>query len=116
MKPSESKFDETAAMEMLREIREINMARGCGVEEKRYRAEHEDYRAVLDELEIRRMLRKEQGKYWISLNGISRLDDIVSKELYDRFEKIFSILREQYKENLDASLLVTLQLEGQVLQ
>ena len=107
MKPSESKFDETAAMEMLREIREINMARGCGVEAKRYRAEHEDYRAVLDELEIRRMLRKEQGKYWVSLNGISRLDDIVSKELFDRFEKIFSILREQYKANLDASLLVT---------
>lgn len=106
MKSSESRFDEAAALEILREIREINMARGCGVEVKRYRAGHEDYRAALDELETRKLLRREQDTYWVSLNGISLLGDTISTELFDRFEKLFSILREQYKANLDASLLV----------
>lgn len=106
MKPTGLRFDEAAAREILREIRESNMARGCGVEAKRYRAGHEDYRAVLDELETRKLLRREQDKYWVSLNGISLLDDIVSRELFERFEKLFSILREQYKANLDAGLLV----------
>ncbi len=106
MKPAGLRFDEAAAREILREIREINMARGCGVEAKRYRAGHEDYRAVLDELETRKLLRRDQDKYWVSLNGISLLDDTVSNELFDRFEKLFSILREQYKANLDAGLLV----------
>lgn len=93
-------------MEVLREIRDINMAKGYGVEAKRYRAEHEDCRAVLNELETRNLLRREQDKYWVSLNGIWLLDDPVSKELFDRFEKLFSILRKQYKSNLDASILV----------
>lgn len=107
MKSSGSQFDEAAALEILQEIREINMARGCGVDARRYRAQKEDYRAVLDTLETRKLLRREHDKYWVSLIGLSLLGDDVTKELFDRFEKVFSILREQYKKNLDVSVMVS---------
>lgn len=101
--PSNQKAKDLA---VLRELHDMNLSIGSGVDAKRYRAQHEDYRDVLDDLVKRGLVRKEQDKYWVSMVGLSLIGDDVSRELFDRFEKLFSVLRAQYKKNLDASVKV----------
>lgn len=98
--------DKATELEVLREIRLANIVMGTGVDARRYRAQREDCRHVLDDLVSRRLLRKEQEKYWVSIVGLSFLGDDVSRELFTRFERVFSVLREQYKKDLDASVKV----------
>jgi diguanylate cyclase (GGDEF)-like protein len=103
LEPSNYSAKDLAA---LRELHEVNLLIGSGVDAKRYCAQHEDCRDVLDDLVRRRLVRSELGKYWVSMIGLSLIGDDVSRELFDRFEKLLSIMRAQYKKNLDADLKV----------
>ncbi len=107
MNPSELQFDETVAQELLRVIRGSNLSNLSGVQAKRLRAEYEDHIPLLNELERRRYLRREQDRYWVTLLGLDFLKDARTGELLERFEHLFIVLRGHYKANLEARLSVS---------
>ena len=86
------------SIQILLEIFNSTMSTGDGVDSIVYRAQHDYQLNLLDELEQKRYLRKDgAGRYFITLYGLSILEDKNVEELFVRFEKLFSILREHYK-------------------
>jgi hypothetical protein len=98
MRESEFKSLDQKSIQILLEIFNLNRSTGDGVDSIVYRAQHEYQLNLLDELEQNRYLRKDDvGRYFVTLYGLSILDDPKVKELFDDFESIFSVLREHYK-------------------
>ncbi|MDC4203304.1 MAG: hypothetical protein MPW13_02725 [Candidatus Manganitrophus sp.] len=76
----------------------LNKAGSEGVDVVYYRIQHEDQRDLLDKLETEEYLKKENEKYWVTLNGLIVMkDQQYAKDLLERCEKIFSVLRNHYK-------------------
>jgi predicted transcriptional regulator len=86
------------SIQILLEIFNSTMSTGDGVDSIVYRAQHEHQLSLLDELEQRGYLRKDDaGRYFVTLYGLSILEGKNVEELFGHFEKLFSILREHYK-------------------
>lgn len=83
--------------EILRSILISTQSTGVGIDATNYRAQHDDQLDALDKLERNCSLRKDLDRYWVSLSGLRLLDDESTKALAEKFEKIFDVLKRQYK-------------------
>ncbi|MGQ0555237.1 MAG: hypothetical protein ACT4PN_04740 [Nitrospiraceae bacterium] len=83
--------------EILGTILRSTQLAGVGIDAMYYRAQHDDQLDALDKLERNGLLRKDLDKYWVTLSGLRLLDDERSNALLQKFEKIFDLLRQQYK-------------------
>lgn len=83
---------------VLRDIFRLTRQTKSGVDAVSYRAGNEEKIDLLDNLERDGFLRKENYQYyWVSLVGISLLNDDETIRLLSRCEKIFHVLRTYYK-------------------
>ena len=95
------------SLSILRDIFGLAQETGAGVDAPNYRAQHEDERDILNRLESSGFLRKENERYWISLVGLSLLNEQRVKDLLSSFEKVFDALRRFYKSNQRDQLKLT---------
>lgn len=100
-------FLDTESLSILEGIFKLTKETNTGVDAPSYRANHEDQLDILDKLERDGFLRKENEKYWVSLVGLSLLDDQKAKDLFSKFEKLFDVLRKYYKTNQRDQLKLT---------
>lgn len=68
-----------------------------GIDAVYYRAQHEDWLDLLDKLEWNGYLRKDNDQYVVGLCGLASLDHPTSKDILSCCEKIFVVLRHQYR-------------------
>ncbi len=97
MGPSNVYSLDQSSIQALVDILNVTRSTGEGVDVVDYRAQHEDQRTLLDELERNEYLCKVNEKYWITLNGLTVLNNQDVKDLLERCEKIFLVLRNHYK-------------------
>lgn len=72
----------------------------AGVEAAWFRAKRESELDLMDELERDGFLRREEGRYLVSLTALPHIRHPLSKEAFSAFEKIFSALKDNYREHL----------------
>ncbi len=82
---------------ILKDIFKLTRQTKTGVDALHYRANRDDQLDLIDKLERDGYLRKENEQYWVSLVGISLLDDDDVTSLLSKCEKIFDVLRKYYK-------------------
>src|SRR6266511_169312 len=85
------------SIKILEDILKTTRSTGEGVDAVYYRAQHDDQLERLDKLERKGLLHKNIDKYWVSLCGLTLVNDAESKVLMENCENIFSILRKHYK-------------------
>lgn len=82
---------------ILKDIFNLTRQTNTGVDALSYRANNEEKIDLIDDLERDGFLRKENDKYWLSLVGISLLNDEETIGILSKCEKIFQVLRKHYK-------------------
>src|SRR5438552_3058066 len=94
--PKSSRPDDPS-IKILEDILKMTRSNGEGVDAVFYRAQHDDQLDRLTKLERNGLLRKHDDKYWVSLYGLTLVNDKESKVLLENCGKIFSVLRSHYK-------------------
>ena len=72
----------------------------AGVEAAWFRAQRESELDIMDELERDGFLRREEGRYLVSLTAFPQITHPLTKEALSAFEKIFLTLKDSYREQL----------------
>lgn len=72
----------------------------AGVEAAWFRAQRESELDLMDELERDGFLRREEGRYLVSLTALPHIRHPLAKEALTAFERIFSALRHSYRDQL----------------
>lgn len=106
MKQSKHQPLDQNSIQALLDIFKITQTTGDGVDSVCYRAQHEELLTQLDTLKKTGYLREEDEEYWISLSGLPLLGDAHLRELFEHFEKIFSVLRNHYKSKPRTTVLI----------
>lgn len=75
-----------------------------GVEAAWFRAQREIDLDLLDELERDGFLRREEGRYLVSLTALPHIRHPLAREALDGFEKVFAALRDSYRAQLSKSV------------
>lgn len=83
---------------ILKEIFVQSAAAPAGIEAAWFRAQRESELDLMDELERDGFLRREEGRYLISLTAFPQINHPAAKESLVAFEKIFVALKESYRE------------------
>ena len=92
---------------VLGDIRQKIESTAAGVDATYYRAQHGEQLDLLDELGRLGFLRKDQDKYWVTLQGLILLKDEKSKALFRNCENIFEVLQLHYESKPKTKILVT---------
>lgn len=97
-KPSSKSFRlDDLSRKILGDVRQKIESTAAGVDATYYRAQHGEHLDLLENLERLGLLRKDQDKYWVTLEGLILLKDEQSKTLLESCEKIFVALRHFYR-------------------
>ncbi len=96
LKPKSIILDQSS-IQILEDILRSTTVTPEGVDAVCYRAQHEDQLDLLDKLERDACLREDHEKYLVTLYGLSVLAAPWVKDLLERCEKVFSVLRTHYK-------------------
>lgn len=91
---------------ILKEIFFQSIAVPAGVEAAWFRAQHESELDLMDELERDGFIRREEGRYLVSLTAFTQITHPLAKESLGAFEKIFLVLKESYREQLSTPVRV----------
>ena len=91
---------------ILKEIFFQSVASPTGIEAAWFRAQRESALDLMDELERDGFLRREEGRYLVSLTAFPQINHPLAKESLVAFEKIFLALKESYREQLSTPVRV----------
>ncbi|MHB8534570.1 MAG: DUF4145 domain-containing protein [Sulfuricaulis sp.] len=85
---------------LLKEIFSQSTTTPAGVEAAWFRAQRESELDLMDELERDGFLRREEGRYLVSLTALPQITHPLAKASLSAFEKIFLALKDSYREQL----------------
>jgi len=91
---------------VLEDIRQRTESTAVGVDATYYRAQHGDQLDLLDRLDRLGFLRKDQDKYWVTLQGLILLKDEKSKDLLENCERIFVRLKQHYESSPKTKIMI----------
>ena len=91
---------------VLEDIRQKTESTAVGVDATYYRAQHGDQLDLLDKLDGLGFLRKDQDKYWVTLQGLILLKDEKSKDLLESCERIFVRLKQHYESSPKTKMMI----------
>ena len=91
---------------ILREVFFQNTVAPAGVEAAWFRAQRESELDLMDSLERDGFLRREEGRYLVSLTALPHIRHPLSKEALSSFEKIFAALKDSYRDQLSTPVRV----------
>lgn len=78
-----------------------------GVVAAKFRAENYSEIEVLDDLESRRLIGTTDGRYFVRVAAVPLLDTDAAKQLTSDIEKLYSVVRENYRQTQEAPLLIS---------
>jgi hypothetical protein len=81
--------------------------RGGGVPAAKFRADHWDDIEALEKLEEGKWLRRENEQYLVQSTVLPLLDSTVARELLSSTERIYAVMRAEYREQQQAPVLVS---------
>jgi len=91
---------------ILKEIFFQSTTAPAGVEAAWFRAQRESELDLMDELERDGFLRREEGRYLVSLTAFTQITHPLAKESLSAFEKIFLALKDSYRKRLSTPVRV----------
>lgn len=97
----------TAQVRLLTELLEMSEHRNLMVNAKRFRADHFDEIANIDDLVRKRIVLAEDDTFRLSIASLPHLDTAAASALLERAEALWQIFRKHYKAHLEQPLFLS---------